>query len=68
MRRYGEEFNMNQELMDKIATYMDDEKREQVHFELAPCTPEAFLKRYVELDPNFEELLKNEFDIEFDEM
>lgn len=27
MRRYGEEFNMNQELMDKIATYMDDEKK-----------------------------------------
>ena len=68
MRRYGEEFNMNQELMDTIATYMDDEKREQVHFELAPCAPEAFLKRYVELDPNFEELLKNEFDIELDEM
>lgn len=34
MRRYGEEFNMNQELMDTIATYMDDKKREQVHFEL----------------------------------
>ena len=55
---------ITQELMSTIATYMDDEIREKVHFELAPCTPEEFLKRYVELDPDFEELLKSEFSIE----
>ena len=52
------------ELLDTIATYMNDKIRENVHAELAPCTPEEFLKRYVELDPDFEDLLKTEFKIE----
>lgn len=64
MTRYGEEFEITQELMDTIATYMNDEKREKVHFELAPCDPVDFLKRYLELDPDFEEVLKSEFSIE----
>ena len=64
MKRYGEEIEMTQELMDTIATYMDGEKREQVHGELAPCSPGAFLARYCELDPEFEDLLKSEFSIE----
>jgi len=49
--------------MDAIATYMDDETREQVHLELAPCSPKEFLKRYLELDADFAELLYNEFGI-----
>ena len=64
MKRYGEETKINQELMDIIASYMDDDKRETVHAELAPCEPEEFLTRYLELDPNFEELLNSEFGIE----
>lgn len=64
MKKYGEIFELTQELMDTIASYMDDEKREQVHFELAPCDPEEFLKRYLELDPDFEGLLNDEFRIE----
>lgn len=64
MKRYGENFELTQELMDTIASYMDDDKREQVHFELAPCDPEEFLKRYLELDPDFEGLLNDEFSIE----
>ena len=55
---------LTQELLDTIATYMNDEIREDVHVELAPCTPEEFLRRYVELDPDFKELLKTEFRIE----
>lgn len=55
---------ITQDALDVIATYMNDEIREKVHFELAPCTPEEFLKRYVELDPDFEELLISEFSIE----
>lgn len=55
---------LTQDKMDIIATYMDDEKREQVHNELAPCSPEEFLKRYIELDPEFEDVLKSEFNIE----
>lgn len=50
---------ITQELMDTIATYMDDEIREQVHAEIAPCEPEEFLRRYLELDPEFLELLEN---------
>lgn len=64
MTRYGEEFTLTQELMDTIASYMDDDTRETVHFELAPCEPEEFLKRYLELDPDFSELLDSEFGIE----
>lgn len=64
MTRYGEEFEMNQDLMDTIATYMDDEKREQVHSELASCSPEVFLKQYCEQNPGFEDIVKSEFGIE----
>lgn len=65
MTRFGEEFNPGQEFMDAIAVYMDGDKREQTHRELAPCSPEEFLKRYLELDPDFEEVLKGEFSVEF---
>ena len=41
--------------------YMDDNIREQVHFELTPCKPYDFLKRYCELDKNFIEVLNSEF-------
>ena len=64
MKRYGENFELTEEVLDTIASYMDDDKRERVHFELAPCEPEEFLKRYLELDSDFEELLNNEFGIE----
>ena len=57
---------INHDLMDTIATYMDDDIRETVHFELAPCTPEEFLIRYIELDPDFETLLWSEFSIVMD--
>ena len=67
MLRYGEKFNIPDHLMDTIATYMNDEKREIVHGELAPCTHEEFLKRYLELDPDFEGVLWREFRIEFEE-
>ena len=34
---------------DAAVMLMDDELRERVHTELAPCTNEAFLERYCEL-------------------
>lgn len=64
MKRYGKYFRLDQNLMDVIASYMDDEIREKVHFELAPCEPEEFLIRYLELDPDFADFLASEFDIE----
>lgn len=36
-------------LWDAIVEVMDDEIREKVHAELAPCTEEEFLARYLEL-------------------
>ena len=50
--------------MNAIASYMDDEIREELHNEIAPCEPEEFLKKYMERDPDFEELLESEFGIE----
>lgn len=64
MKRYGKNFELTEKVLDTIASYMDDDKRERVHFELAPCKPEEFLKRYLELDSYFEKLLSNEFGIE----
>lgn len=50
--------------MDAIANYMDADIREKVHAELAPCTNEEFLKRYLELNNDFKSLLMDEFSIE----
>lgn len=63
MKRYGEEFTLDQKLMDVIASYMDDEIRENLHGELAPCEPEEFLRRYLELDEGFTAIL-DDFGIE----
>ena len=35
--------------LDTIAAYMDDDTREAVHAELAPCTDLAFLERYLQI-------------------
>ena len=56
MLRYGRKFNITQELMDIIATYMNDDIREDLHFRLAPCEPDLFLREYVKRDPEFEKL------------
>ena len=55
---------ITQTKMNDIAMYMDDDMREALHFKLAPCEPEVFLKAYIEHDPNFKDLLKSEFSIE----
>lgn len=43
---------------------MDDDIRELVHYEIAPCTNEEFVARYCELDEDFEELIYMELGIE----
>ena len=63
MTCYGD--TITDKTMNAIASYMDDDKRETVHNELAPCTIEEFLTRYLELDPEFENLLRNEFGFEW---
>lgn len=42
---------------DQIVELMNDDIREAVHAELAPCTNEEFLERYLELDPDFQATL-----------
>lgn len=54
---------ITKKIMENVSCYMDNDIREQVHFELAPCKPEEFLKRYIELDPEFKNILK-EFSID----
>lgn len=55
-------------LMEAIAMYMDTDARERVHWELAPCTNKEFLSRYCELEPDFKDLLKDEFSIRMEDM
>lgn len=38
--------------LDVMAAYMDDDAREQTHYELAPCTDLEFLTRYLEIAPD----------------
>ena len=47
--------------MDNIASYMDDEIREELHNEIAPCSHEEFISAYIKRDPSFEEFLEQEF-------
>lgn len=58
--------NISNELMENIATYMDDELREQTHYAVAPCSNEAFITEYYNnatptLKSALEDLLSNEF-------
>ena len=58
---------VSDEKMAIIATYMDDEIRERVHNEVAPCTNEVFLMRYydtIEEKEDFEEMLYTEFNVQ----
>lgn len=54
----------------KIADYMDDDLREDLHAQLAPCTAEEFLSVYIsrakDEDPGFLEILENEFRFEME--
>lgn len=45
MTKNNEVFELTQEELDVIATYMNDDIREDVAFDLDSCTPEEFFKR-----------------------
>ena len=47
---------------DNIVNLMDRGIREKVHGEMAPCTEQEFLIRYLEYDPEFEDVIRGEFD------
>lgn len=47
-----------------IVNLMDDEKRKQVVYDSCPCTVDEFLEKYLNLDPEFEDVLKLGFNID----
>lgn len=49
---------------DSIVNLMDDDMRERVHGEMAPCAEQEFLSRYLEYCPEFEDVIRGEFDAE----
>ncbi len=60
------------DLMETIASYMDDEIREDLHSKLSKVDPtEAdnieFLNAYLARDEEFGELLEREFEIKIDD-
>ena len=57
---------ITQDDMDNIASYMDDEIREKLHGQIAPCSPEEFIWAYIREDPSFEDLLEQEFNFDAD--
>lgn len=59
---------IDNELMESIASYMDDSIRESLHFNFAPCSNEKFLVEYCKADPKFSELLWSDFRIDMEEM
>lgn len=64
---------ISNELMENIASYMDDELREQTHFAVAPCSNEVFITEYyntasVDLKIALEDILSDEFGLDIDEI
>ena len=52
--------------LDDIAIYMDNDIREELHRELAPCSPDEFLRAYLQRDPDFRDVLEGTFQWEND--
>lgn len=52
------------EEMNDMALYMNDDLREAIHRELAPCTNEEFIIAYCNANPAFEICLNELFHIE----
>lgn len=64
---------ISNELMNSIASYMDDDLREQIHFAVAPCSNEVFITEYyntasAELKRALEDILSDEFNLDIDDI
>ena len=60
---------ISNELMENIASYMDDYLREETHFAVAPCSNEVFITEYyntasTELKESLEDILFEEFSLD----
>lgn len=65
--------NVSNELMENIASYMDDELREQTHTAVAPCSNEIFITEYYNnatpaLKLALEDILMDEFGLDYDDI
>lgn len=58
---------ITQQDMDDIARFMNDDIREELHRELAPCSPDEFIRAYLQRDPDFVNVLEETFRWEDDE-
>lgn len=54
----------DQEMAAEVFARMDAEKREKVFLKMVPCSDEDFIKTYLDLDPDFEKILNDEFGVE----
>lgn len=59
--------------MECIAEYMNDEIREQIHFDLASCTNEQFIAEYVsrldgDREKDFEYFLADDMNLDLDDI
>lgn len=57
---------ITEKLEKEIAYYMNDEIREQLAFEIAPCSPQKFIAEYCKRDETFIDFLSHEFGIDVD--
>ena len=64
---------ISNELMNNIASYMDDDLREDTHFAVAPCSNEVFITEYyntasAELKRVLEGILSDEFNLDINDI
>ena len=64
---------ISNELMNNIASYMDDDLMEQTHYEVAHCSNEVFITEYyntasAELKRALEDILSDEFGLDIDDI
>lgn len=64
---------ISNELMNNIASYMDDDLREQTHFAVAPCSNEVFITEYYntasgDLKEALEDILLYDFGLDIDDI
>ena len=57
---------LNREQFEVVCNLMNDEIREQVNTEVAPCSNRTFIKHYLEYDPDFAQVLDGEFSVDPD--
>ena len=64
-KRNGLEYNFDDTNWTAIVNLMDDDLREEVHAEVAPCSNRCFFEIYLKKDPEFEQVVAENFGIEW---